>query len=146
LLRRILPGSARTTTIPLLRLRMRAYPPAELGRGANFSGAAVAGAVGTNLGSDLPVGCVTPAVMLHSVPRREAIIRCQIRETVAWTSAAEPRGMGWARPIPARRAAMPAANLFDLNCAPREPKYTAGFLVEFATFRDKTTLPSDAER
>jgi hypothetical protein len=87
----------------------------------------------------------TPAVMRHAVLRREAIIRCQIRETVAWTSAAKPRGMGGVRPIPARRAAMHAANLHDLNCTPREPKHTAGFLEEFATLRDKTTLPTHAE-
>jgi hypothetical protein len=31
--------------------------------------------VGTDLGSDLPVGGVTPAVSLHVVPRREAIIK-----------------------------------------------------------------------
>jgi hypothetical protein len=69
-LRRFLPGSARTITVPAVRLRMRANPSTEPGRGAHFGGVVVARIVGTDLGSDLPVGCVTPAVSFRAAPRR----------------------------------------------------------------------------
>lgn len=60
LLRRFLSDSARTSILAD-RLRMRANPSNEPGRGANLNTAVVARAVGTNLGGDLP-DCVNPVV------------------------------------------------------------------------------------
>ena len=66
LLRRFRPDSARTA-IP--------RPALDASRGANLGGAVAAWAVGTNLGGNLPVGCVTQPVLLHAVPHREATIK-----------------------------------------------------------------------